>query len=260
MAQVRTRPPAVARIHTITFDWGDTLAINFGMPYLATQQRAFTRLAKDLAELGCTIEPGFIDSAKAELGVEWRRSISMQENPQHKEFDFAAMLDGWVSTAGGMQADPHLLLRAIERCTTTLTNTVIPFADAQHLLSLLKARGYRIGILSHVPWPGPACRAWFQRHALAPYIDFYSLSCEIGWIKPNPRHYQHALDQANCPANQVLHVGDHPERDINGAKRFGFRTCLRVTENIYPSAQLEACQADAQILHLNELPGVLDTL
>jgi FMN phosphatase YigB (HAD superfamily) len=247
-------------IRVITLDWGDTIAANFGMPYLETQKRAFTRLGEELGRLGCTVDKGFSASAMAELAVEWRRSIDMQLNPEHREFDFMAMLNGWVSRAGGMDTEPHALRLAINRCTATLTDTVIPFADSAAALSLLKARGYRIGILSHVPWPGDACRAWFLRHGLSPYIDFYSLSCDIGWIKPNPRHYQHALDQAGCAAGEILHVGDHPVRDVAGAKQFGFRTCLRVTENMYPHDVLARCQPDAEILHLRELIGVLDQL
>jgi hypothetical protein len=97
----------------------------------------------------------------ADLGVEWRRSIDMQQNPEHREFDFAVMLNGWIARSGGMEADPHVLRLAIDRCTSMLTDTVIPYSDSVGALSLLKARGYRIGILSHVPWPGDACRAWF---------------------------------------------------------------------------------------------------
>jgi len=247
-------------IRTITLDWGDTLAANYGMPYLETQRRAFTSLGAYLARLGCQVGADFTATAMADLGVEWRRSISMQDNPEHREFDFQSLLNSWVAGAGGMDAEPHALRLAVERCTTTLTDTVIPYADSANALSLLKARGYRIGILSHVPWPGDACRSWFARHGLSPYIDFYSLSCEVGWIKPNPRHYQHALDQAGCAAAEILHVGDHPIRDVVGARQFGFRTCLRVTENMYSSDALSSCQPDAEILHLRELLGVLDRL
>ncbi len=247
-------------IRAITFDWGDTLAANYGMPYLSTQRRAFARLAEDLRLLGCAAPDDFAAQAMADLAVDWKRSIDMQANPEHREFDFRAMLNGWVAKAGGLDADPHGVRLALERCTATLTDTVIPYADSATALSLLKARGYRIGVLSHVPWPGDACRSWFARHGLAPYIDFYSLSCEIGWIKPNPRHYQHALDQAGCAAAEILHVGDHPERDIAGAKRFGFRTCLRVTENMYPPDALSGCGPDAEIHHLRELVGVLERL
>ena len=249
------------RISTITLDWGDTLAANHGMPYLATQQRAFQQLANDLKAIGCPVPEDFVARANSELAVEWRSSIDPLQNPEHREFDFAAMLSRWIADAGGLDAEPHRVRRALERCTARLTDTVIPYAESAGALSMLKARGYRIGILSHVPWPGDACRRWFARHGLAGFIDFYSLSCEIGWIKPNPRHFQHALDQSGCATpGEVLHVGDHPLRDIEGARRFGFRTCLRHTENMHTQDALAACKPDAEILHLTELLEVAERL
>jgi len=240
-------------IRTITFDWGDTLAANYGMPYLQTQKRAFARLASDLTGLGCTVPPGWFEAINAEIEVEWARSISPIMNPQHQEIDMRAMFARWLDQAGAIEAKPHAVQGALARCLTTLTDTVIPFSESGPTLSLLRARGYRIGILSHTPWPGDACRAWFERHGLAGFISFYSLSCDIGWIKPNPRHFQHALDQAGCAAEEILHVGDHPLRDIQGAKAAGFRTCLRHTERIYPDEQIAACQPDGEIIRLREV-------
>ena len=46
------------------------------------------------------------------------------------------------------------------------------FSESAPAMALLRARGYRMGILSHVPWPGDACRAWFERHGLSGFIDF----------------------------------------------------------------------------------------
>ncbi len=248
------------RITTVTLDWGDTLAANYGMPYLVTQRRAFERLGQDLAALGCTVPQAFAENAMGDLAGDWKRSIDPLLNPEHREFDFAAMLSGWVGAVGALECDPHRVQQAIMRCTGRLTDTVIPYGDSAAALSVLKARGYRIGILSHTPWPGDACREWFARHGLAAYIDFYSLSCEVGWIKPHPRHFQHALDQAGVSADRILHVGDHPLRDIQGARAHGFRTCLRVTENIYAHDALVACAPDAEILHLRELVEVLEKL
>jgi FMN phosphatase YigB (HAD superfamily) len=189
------------RITTVTLDWGDTLAANHGMPYQVTQRRAFERLGQDLAALGCEVDPAtFARQAMDDLIGDWRRSIDPVQNPEHKEFDFAAMLHGWVAAVGGLECDPHRVQQAIARCTARLTDTVIPYGDSAQALSMVKARGYRIGILSHTPWPGDACREWFRRHGLGGYIDFYSLSCEVGWIKPHPRHFQHALDQARTSA------------------------------------------------------------
>jgi FMN phosphatase YigB (HAD superfamily) len=252
--------PTKRRITTITLDWGDTLAANFGMPYLVTQRRAFEQLAADLRQLGCDVPATFTQTAMNDLAFDWKNSIDPLTNPEHKEFDFAAMLSTWVRNVGAFDLNTHALTRVITRCLARLTDTVIPFSDTASALSALKARGFRLGVLSHTPWPGDACREWFVRHGLAGYLDFYSLSSDVGWIKPHPRHFQHALDQAGVPANQILHVGDHPLRDIQGARACGFRTCLRVTENMHSQDALNACQPDAEILHLRELVAVAEQL
>lgn len=247
-------------IRALTLDWGDTLAANYGMPYQAGQRRAFERLRLDLLSMGCASVPADITAWMADVSVQWRASIDREANPEGREFDFVGMMNGWLAAAGAMDADPHRIRAALHRCTAQLTDTVVPFAETAPTLALLKARGYRIGILSHVPYPGDACREWFARHGLAQYVDFWSLSCEIGWIKPNPRHFRHALDHAGVPAHEVLHVGDHPWRDIEGAKAHGMKTCLRRTEGIYAAEALDTCGPDAEILRLGELLRVAETL
>lgn len=240
-------------IRVITFDWGDTLAANYGMPYLETQRRAFKRLATDLSSLGCTLPADWVTAVVDEIEREFARTISPQHNAENREMDMNAMFSRWLREAGAFDADSHAVQVAVARCTATLTDTVIPFAESAPALALLKARGYRIGILSHVPWPGQACRAWFERHGLAAFLDFYSLSSEVGWIKPHPSHFRHALDQAGCAPHEVLHVGDHPERDVRGGRSAGFRTVLRHTENIHAHEALASCAPDAEIVRLREL-------
>lgn len=244
-------------IKAITLDWGDTLATNWGMPYLATQRFALGRLAAELAALGHPPAGEWVQRCMDDIAVQWKASTDAVRNPEGREIDMAAMAAAWVAAAG---ADPrHAAVRAaIARCDDRCAHTVIPFAESAPVLAELKRRGLRVGILSHVPWPGDACRRWFAHHGWTPLIDFYSLSCEIGFIKPHPAHYQHALDQAGCAAHEVLHVGDHPLRDVEGGRRFGFRTCLRWTENIYAQDALATCRPDAEILHLADLPGVID--
>jgi FMN phosphatase YigB (HAD superfamily) len=244
-------------ISTITFDWGDTLAVNWGMPYVATERRCLARLAADLRLVGGDPAATWAEACLHQLQGEWNATADPQRNLEGREMDFAGMVAGWVRAGGCDPADPRLV-PALDRAWTTMTDTVIPYAETLPVLTDLKRRGYRIGILSHVPWPGDACRAWYRRHGLAPLVDFYSLSSDIGWIKPHPAHYQDAIRQAGCAPGAILHVGDHPFRDVEGGRRFGLRTCLRRTERIYPEAQLDACQPDAEILHLDEVAGVAE--
>jgi FMN phosphatase YigB (HAD superfamily) len=252
-----TTPSAdFSAIRAITFDWGDTLAVNFGMPYQATQRAALDRLAHDLRACGCTVPTDWRERVLADIAQHWKASIDPLRNPDHREIDMMAMMQAWLAWAGADVARPEVCAAA-DRCNDRFTDTVLPFHETRRVLAELKTRGYRIGVLSHVPWPGDACRRWFVRHGLADVIDFYSLSCEIGWIKPNHAHYRDALTQAGCAAHEVLHVGDHPMRDVQGGKAFGFRTCLRWTENVYPQETLAACGADCEILHLADLLDVV---
>jgi len=247
-------------IRCLTLDWGDTLAASCGMPHLGAQKIAFAGLERDLKALGCTPDDDWLADTLDEFTAAWHHSADPLRNPEHREFDFLAILDRHVARAGAIGAEPAALGRAIGKALHILTETVVPYGTSANVLSLLKARGYRLGILSHVPLPGEACRAWFVRHGLAPYIDFYSLSCEIGWIKPSPRHFRHALDAAGCAPGEVLHVGDHPLRDVQGAKAMGMRTCLRLTEHLHDEVAMAACAPDLTILHLGELPTALARL
>ena len=247
-------------IRCITLDWGDTLAANYGMPYLATQRHAFSILGSDLARLGGVVPDSFAQACMAALAGEWKSSIDPLRNPDHREFDFQAMLNEWVAATKVPAAAHDAALAAVERCKDRLCDTVLPFTEAAPTLAGLRAKGIRLGILSHVPWPGDACRRWFVRHGLAQHIDFYSLSCEVGWIKPHPAHFTHALELAGVAPHEILHVGDHPLRDVGGAQRAGLRTCLRWTEGIYSEEALHAAQADVTILHLADLLTAVDRL
>ena len=245
------------RLRCLTFDWGDTLAANVGMPYLATQRRAFAALGRELTTAGFDPGADFVERWMADLADDWHHSIDPERNPDHREFDFSARMDNWVTAVAGAESATPAVRAAVDRCHDRLCDTVLPLTEASPVLVNLHARGFRIGILSHVPWVGAACRRWFVRHHLAHAIDFYSLSSEVGWIKPHPAHFAHALAQAGCPGESILHVGDHPRRDIHGARVAGWNTCLRRTERVYPEAELDACAPDAEILHLAELLDLL---
>ena len=246
------------QIKAITFDWGDTLAANHSMPYRASQERAFEVMAAVISDAGYAVSDSWIDDCFDDLYTAWERCMDPQHNPEHQELDLEQMMGAWIDQIdGAINADLRRI--AIDAALFHLTEVVVPFGQAVDTLRQLQAAGYRIGILSHVAWQRRGCEAWFERHGFAPYIDFYSLSSEIGWIKPNPIHYQHATACAGCAPAEILHVGDHPQRDIIGAQAFGMRTCLKRTQGIYDESTLESCSPDYNILHVKELLSLLPT-
>lgn len=56
------------------------------------------------------------------------------------------------------------------------------------------------------------------------YFKFALSADDIGKQKPHPDMFLAALDRAQVAANEVIHIGDHPEQDIVGAYRAGLHT------------------------------------
>jgi FMN phosphatase YigB (HAD superfamily) len=243
-------------IEVITFDWGDTLATNHGQPYGYAHHRALERLEDDVLALGGEPPVDWQTRCHQQLHTAWVESVDVALNPEHREFDMSGMLAGWASDAGCDPEQPAVRA-ALDALCASCIELVLAYDGVEAALARLKDEGYRIGILSHVAWPGDACRAWFARRGWDRYFDFYSFSSDVGWIKPNPAHYQHALDQADCDPERILHVGDHPDRDIVGGRGYGFHTCLRLTEGIYPAERIRSCEPDLAVVHVNELPDLL---
>ena len=59
--------------------------------------------------------------------------------------------------------------------------------------------------------------------------------------------------RSSVSPDEILHVGDHPLRDVAGARKAGFRTCLRLTEGIYAEEVLLQAEAEMRILKLADL-------
>ena len=95
------------------------------------------------------------------------------------------------------------------------------------VLTRLRERGIKIGVLSNTMWP----RSWheevFRRDGVLDLIDGAVYSSEIDWTKPHPQAFLAAMAAVGVtdPARCVF-VGDRPWDDIYGAKSVGMRTVL----------------------------------
>ena len=97
------------------------------------------------------------------------------------------------------------------------------FPDAYPTLIALKERGLIVGAVSNWVWNLPELL-----HALdlVSHFDFIAASARIGFEKPHPRIFQWALEQAAVPADSVIHVGDHVDADVEGARAVGIEGVL----------------------------------
>ena len=69
--------------------------------------------------------------------------------------------------------------------------------------------------------------AWLlEKQGLSSYFDFILDSATVGWRKPGPQIYHHAMALAGIcaeQADQVVFVGDHPLLDVIVPRRLGMQ-------------------------------------
>ena len=75
--------------------------------------------------------------------------------------------------------------------------------------------------------------------------------------KPHPDMFHAALEQAGVAPAQMVHVGDNPEHDIQGAKAVGMRTVWMNARGVqWPGGD----KADREIDNLLQLPEAISSI
>ena len=100
------------------------------------------------------------------------------------------------------------------------------------ILSQLKEEGYVLNLSSNTGFiEGETLRTTFANMSILQYFDFLIFSDEINASKPSSHFFQHVYDHINVPKNAILHIGDNPKADYQGAKNFGFNALLITDPN-----------------------------
>lgn len=120
------------------------------------------------------------------------------------------------------------------------------FPEVQPTLEVLANR-YQLAVLTNG-------NADVRRLGLADYFRFALCAEELGIGKPDPRPFQEALRRAGVEAHQAVHVGDHPQDDIRGARAAGLRAVWYNPRGLAWSGE---DAPDAQIRRLDHLPNLL---
>jgi putative hydrolase of the HAD superfamily len=88
-------------------------------------------------------------------------------------------------------------------------------------------------------------------------FDFVSTFDDAGERKPSPVPFQRALDNFELQPNEVVMVGDWPERDISGASQLGMHTVFARYGNTFGTTE---SGADHDINSIWELVDIVDRL
>ena len=128
-------------------------------------------------------------------------------------------------------------------------NEVVLYDDARPALERLRA-GYRLFAISNG-------NADVARIGLGHFFERSLAARDAGMMKPDPRIFQILLESVGLAANDVVHVGDDPDADVEGARAAGV---LPVWLNREGAAwPLETAAPGITIATLDHLPDVLQS-
>ena len=99
---------------------------------------------------------------------------------------------------------------------------LVPRPGAVRVLDELRARGYRLGLISVCSEEVP--RLWAETE-LADRIDVPVFSCSVGLAKPDPRIYELAARRLGVEPAECLFVDDQPDF-VRGALQAGMDAVL----------------------------------
>lgn len=101
------------------------------------------------------------------------------------------------------------------------------------ILFQLKKEGYTINLSSNTGFiEGHVLRNTLKQLGILHYFDFLVFSDEIDASKPSSRFFEKVDELTTVSPAEVLHIGDNPKADYQGAINYGFKALL-ITNSDY---------------------------
>jgi REG-2-like HAD superfamily hydrolase len=127
------------------------------------------------------------------------------------------------------------------------------FPDAERAIAALADRGITLGAVSNWVWTLPEL---LHSLDLVRHFAFIAASARIGFEKPHPGIFEWALDQARVIPSQVIHIGDHVDADVLGARAVGIDPVLIDRHGRYDASEVP--EGTPVIGSLDELVELVD--
>ncbi len=241
-------------IRAAIFDMGNTL-MRFARPgdgsWRDFEAPGIRSIYQYLVEQGHPIqshEDDFVAAMFARLAEGWQQSTGGQISMRAAD---------WITAAAAEHAlalDEAALLEATRRYARPMREGIAASAGAAATLAELRARGYRVGLISNTIWPAELHLEDLEEIGLLPQIEQLIFSGDLGVWKPSPQIFQHMLELLGVRADEAVFVGDSPREDILGAHGVGMRA-VWMRSRTFPLGDV---RPDATIDALPELLPILD--
>lgn len=210
-------------INYVIFDLDDTLC-----DYAAAKALALDRLCTvpemrgtDADKFRCI----YSETEPLLFGQFLRKKITISEYRHRRFADVLERLD--------YRGNVDALSRKMNEKYMRAANTEIKlFGDTAECLTKLKMSGIHTAILTNGPADG--LREKIARTGLNELVEKIYLCDEIGFAKPRGEVFGYAVSDMGADKKAVVMVGDSPEQDYIGARKFGIGAILLDRKGRFP--------------------------
>jgi HAD superfamily hydrolase (TIGR01509 family) len=124
------------------------------------------------------------------------------------------------------------------------------------VLEAIRGMGLKLGVISNVCSRGQVPFG-LESYGLRHFFDPVILSSEYGRRKPDPAIFHYAARLARVPASACAFVGDRLGRDVEGARRAGYRLAVQIRHEFRQEDDRCRVLPDAVIDDMRELVPIL---
>ena len=225
MSRAERRSPA-GTVEAVLFDWGGTLSVHADVDLLDMWRAAARVLAPD--------DPEPVAAALLAAEDRWWREATATG-------DRSGTTEQLVrSVARETHLDVAAALRAYHDAWEV---TVDHDPAAAAVLTALRERGIRTGLLSNTHWPRELHERWLAEAGLLELLDARVYTSDLAHMKPHPEAFRALLGALDVAPERAVFVGDRLRDDVHGAQAVGMRTVHMVGRpvegwDVMPDAEL----------------------
>lgn len=219
--------PTPAPLRAVFLDVGDTLMrANPSWEHIYAAAFAEVGIEVDLDALRIALRRAYHHGG-------WGMKGGFQPD-EETSFQRTVEIDQMAIAELGLGPMPESFYRRLSELFMITSNWHV-FPDVHPTLDALTDRRLTLGVVSNWVWSLPEL---LHSLHLVSHFAFIVASARVGFEKPHAEIFRFALDKAGVAPDEVIHVGDHVDADVEGARSVGIMPVLIDRRGHYPADQV----------------------
>ena len=221
-------------IKAVIFDLDNTL-----LDFMSVKRKAVDAAILAMIEAGLNIEPN----------IARKNIFNIYDN---KGYEYQEVFDDFLITSHG-KIDYKILASAIVAYRKTKDASIILYPNVHSTLIKLAKKGYKLAVLSDAP----SREAWVRLYSvnLHHLFDVVVTHNDTKKFKPSPEPFNRAVELLKVVPENIIMVGDWPDRDVVGGKLAGMKTAFAKYGDVFNT---KYSGADYDLNNISEILDIVD--